>query len=116
MLSNLPVRNKLTVLTVDADTETSRQQQQQQQQPIEQQQQRQTTKQMTIQETHETFKQQQQPLQQQPQLEQQQQRQATKQITYGSSNAEHVYTEVSDGSVSFGLPTEQSQFYQKRTK
>ena len=112
----LPVRNTLTVLSVDADTETSRQQQQQQQQPIEQQQQRQTTKQMTIQETHETFKQQQQPLQQQPQLEQQQQRQATKQITYGSSNAEHVYTEVSDGSVSFGLPTEQSQFYQKRTK
>ena len=58
----------------------------------------------------------QQQLQQQPQQPQQQRQQTQGNVLGAGSSAEHVYTEVSESSVSFGLPSEQSQFYQKATK
>ena len=59
-----------------------------------------------------------------PQLQQQQQQtqpqhqqqQSTKRTLSAVAGAEHVYTEVSDSSVNFGLPSEQSQFYNKAAK
>jgi hypothetical protein len=68
--------------------------------------------------SHEQQQQQQKP---QPQLQQQQEQRTdnktlTSATTGVSSSAEHVYTEVTEGKVSFGLPPESSQFYQKCPK
>ena len=86
-LPTINISNTHSQLETDAKDDQLQQQQQQQRQPIQQQ-----------------------------QLQQQQQQQTQRQPVGAGLNAEHVYTEVRESSVTFGLPSEQSQFYQKATK